>query len=398
MPYPGIPKNKEKEMERCVQQVMDSGKSKDSAVAICHSSIIGSKKSEFNMNQSNFYIPFTKKDEEQRMVWGYASTESLDSQGEIIKREAIIKALPNYMKFANIREMHQPSAVGKTKEATVDGNGLYIGVKVVDDSAWKKCVEGVYNGFSIGGRIVTKIGNEIIDLVLSEISLVDRPACPDAVFSVVKAEDLRAVKKEDMGMEMPEMEDKEEPEEDETESPGEKVGDFLEDQVSIFDVSRIIEIVQQVIWAIADRMYAGKDTSDLEMSLESLKAALKSTLADGQEMADKIDGLVSLIKSHKDSDQNDFAYVDKNGNKALPFTNKDALSNSINRFSSINFESVNHKILAAKILKSAADKNELVIKNSHLLDFANREIAIDINKNYALDNEAYFSVMKMAMG
>ena len=116
------------------------------------------------------------------MVYGYASTESLDSQNEIVKKSALQNALEDYMKYANIREMHQPSAVGKTKQANLDKKGLYIAVKVVDDKAWEKVKEGVYNGFSIGGRVLQQIDNEITDLKLSEISLVDRPANPDAVF------------------------------------------------------------------------------------------------------------------------------------------------------------------------------------------------------------------------
>ena len=36
-----------------------------------------------------FYWPIAKVDAEHRMVWGYASTEALDEQGEIVKREAL---------------------------------------------------------------------------------------------------------------------------------------------------------------------------------------------------------------------------------------------------------------------------------------------------------------------
>ena len=46
----------------------------------------------------SIFIPFTKADEEQRMVWGYASTEALDSQGEKVSKAAIEAALPDYMK------------------------------------------------------------------------------------------------------------------------------------------------------------------------------------------------------------------------------------------------------------------------------------------------------------
>ena len=86
----------------------------------------------------SFYAPIQKKDKVQRMVYGYASTETTDSQGEIVKKDALAGALADYMKWANVREMHQPSAVGKTKKANLDSKGLYVGVKVVDDNAWKR--------------------------------------------------------------------------------------------------------------------------------------------------------------------------------------------------------------------------------------------------------------------
>jgi hypothetical protein len=74
-----------------------------------------------------FYWPIAKLDHEQRMVWGYASTEAEDEQGEVIRRDALAAALADYMRFANIREMHQPSAVGIAEEAAVDERGLYLG-------------------------------------------------------------------------------------------------------------------------------------------------------------------------------------------------------------------------------------------------------------------------------
>ena len=136
------------------------------------------------------HIPISKIDEEQRMVYGYASTEAMDLQGEQVSKDAIAAALPDYMKFANIREMHQPSAVGVAKQAQMDDKGLSIAVKVVDNSAWEKVKEGVYKGFSIGGRMVEKVGDMITNLTLSEISLVDRPANPEALITVWKAADV----------------------------------------------------------------------------------------------------------------------------------------------------------------------------------------------------------------
>ena len=136
------------------------------------------------------YLPIAKVDAERREVWGYASTEARDDQGEVVKREALIAALGDYMRFANIREMHQLSAVGVAREAAVDDRGLYVGARIVDDQAWQKVVEGVYKGYSVGGQITQRDPADyktITGLVLNEISLVDRPANPEAVFDYWKA-------------------------------------------------------------------------------------------------------------------------------------------------------------------------------------------------------------------
>ncbi|MGH7044941.1 MAG: DUF6582 domain-containing protein [Stellaceae bacterium] len=136
------------------------------------------------------YLPIAKIDAGRREVWGYASTEARDDQGEIVKREALMAALGDYMRFANIREMHQLSAVGIAREAAVDDKGLYVGARIVDDQAWQKVVEGVYKGYSIGGVVTGRDPADyktITGLVLNEISLVDRPANPEAVFDYWKA-------------------------------------------------------------------------------------------------------------------------------------------------------------------------------------------------------------------
>ena len=133
------------------------------------------------------YLPIAKVDREQRMVWGYASTPTRDLDGEVIALEAIRQALPGYMQWRNVREMHQPSAVGVAEEANVDATGLYLGARIVDDDAWKKVVGAVYKGFSIGGNVTDRDGSTITGLELIEISLVDRPANPDCRIEVIKA-------------------------------------------------------------------------------------------------------------------------------------------------------------------------------------------------------------------
>src|SRR3989442_15418669 len=99
-----------------------------------------------------FYWPIAKVDAEQRMVWGYASTEAEDDQGETVSREALAAALDDYMRFANIREMHQPSAVGIAKEAAGHEKGFYLRAQIADGGARPKAVQSLYKGFPSGGR------------------------------------------------------------------------------------------------------------------------------------------------------------------------------------------------------------------------------------------------------
>lgn len=135
----------------------------------------------------SFFLPIAKIDKQRRTISGYASTPALDLDGEVVSLDAVKKALPGYWEWRNIREMHGPSAVGVAKEANVDDKGLFLSAKIVDDDAWQKCVEGVYKGFSVGGKKLAKKGNIITDIDLVEISVVDRPANPECKFDVHKA-------------------------------------------------------------------------------------------------------------------------------------------------------------------------------------------------------------------
>jgi phage head maturation protease len=136
------------------------------------------------------YGSLTKIDSEQRIVAGYASTEAVDAAGEIVLRSAVEAALDDYLEYGNVREMHQLSAVGTAEEASVDDRGLYLAAKIVDDVAWGKVTSGVYKGFSIGGKTLARDPDNkkiITKILLTEISLVDRPSNPEARFDVWKA-------------------------------------------------------------------------------------------------------------------------------------------------------------------------------------------------------------------
>src|SRR3974390_3530596 len=56
-------------------------------------------------------------------VHGIASSEVVDDQGEIVRADAMRAAVPEYMRFPALREMHQLSAAGETLEAEVGDDG-----------------------------------------------------------------------------------------------------------------------------------------------------------------------------------------------------------------------------------------------------------------------------------
>ncbi|WP_118789676.1 HK97 family phage prohead protease [Neisseria lactamica] len=129
-------------------------------------------------------------------VWGYASSEAVDSDGEVIAAEAMKAAIPDYMKFGAVREMHGSNAAGTAIEINVEDDGrTFFGAHIVDPVAVTKVKTGVYKGFSIGGSVTARDElnkSQITGLKLTEISLVDRPANPDAVFTCFKVDKPKA--------------------------------------------------------------------------------------------------------------------------------------------------------------------------------------------------------------
>jgi phage head maturation protease len=155
--------------------------------------------------QFNLSIPISKIDEDQRMVWGIATSEAVDSQGDVVDYEASKAAFSAWL--GNIREMHQPVAVGKAIDIQFDdvNKQVMIGAKISEstdgENAWIKVKENVLTGFSIGGSVKKvakevakdKNGNDtpvtrIMEYELSETSLVDSPANPEAMFIMVKSQ------------------------------------------------------------------------------------------------------------------------------------------------------------------------------------------------------------------
>lgn len=160
-------------------------------------------------------MPFSKVDKERRIVSGFASLDNIDKQNDIVTSEASMNAFAKFR--GNIREMHQPLAVGKMvnfkedKYFDPESKKFYKGVFVsayVSKGAqdtWEKVLDGTLTGFSIGGRMNkwddgydeksdTQI-RIIKDYDLVELSLVDSPANQFAnIVSVEKVDGVDVIK------------------------------------------------------------------------------------------------------------------------------------------------------------------------------------------------------------
>lgn len=138
------------------------------------------------------------------MVYGKATDDSLDIDQQICDAGWLAKAMPEWFKSGgNIREQHSNIAAGVAKELDAKEDGFYINVHVVDPVSVKKTEAGVFKGFSVGirsPRIVrdNKAANgRIIDGQIVEVSLVDRPANPNAKLIMAKSVGTEIVKVEE---------------------------------------------------------------------------------------------------------------------------------------------------------------------------------------------------------
>jgi len=128
------------------------------------------------------------------MVFGKAAGPDLDDDAQICDPAWLATAMPDWMRWGNIRAQHGPVAAGIGKSLTAtDGGNWDLLSKIVDEDSKVKTREGVYKGYSIGikgARVVTDAAapkGRIVGGKIVEISLVDRPCNPTAKVSIVKA-------------------------------------------------------------------------------------------------------------------------------------------------------------------------------------------------------------------
>ncbi|HFC76731.1 MAG TPA: hypothetical protein ENJ27_00685 [Candidatus Moranbacteria bacterium] len=147
MPYPGIPKEKTKEMDSCVKKVMSkNGKTKSEAIAICHTSIMNKKEAkkekpyEVVANDDSNYLYFSK------------TKINASKNGKIIKNVEIFKA--GTFKGVQFKKSALDKMVANFHYLKAFDIVPFVPVRADHPSG----------GFFGGGDIIDKVGGYIHDL------------------------------------------------------------------------------------------------------------------------------------------------------------------------------------------------------------------------------------------
>ena len=169
------------------------------------------------MDDMKIFVPITKIDAAQRLVYGVVTAEAPDVAGEVCdyastkplyqKWSANFASATDGKSFGNLRAMHGNVAAGKLVDIAFNDEQRRIEIcgKVVDDDEWQKVEEGVYTGFSQGGRYLKRWPDPDRPSLTRytaqplEISLVDFPCLPEATFAVVKADGSTELRKFKIG-------------------------------------------------------------------------------------------------------------------------------------------------------------------------------------------------------
>lgn len=146
-----------------------------------------------------------KVDEATHSVWGIVTSESVDSDNEICDYEGAKEAFTIWseefvrrttlsgadVSLGNLRIQHSLTIGGKATKIEFNDTDkqVWLGAVPVNDDVWDMLKGGYLTGFSLGGRAVkTKREGDYTRFwpKISEVSFVDNPACPDALFQYVK--------------------------------------------------------------------------------------------------------------------------------------------------------------------------------------------------------------------
>jgi hypothetical protein len=154
------------------------------------------------MDRLALFIPLAKADAARRLVYG-SFDETPDRAGEVFDYTSSRPNIESWSSeiakasdgksFGNIRAQHGRNACGKLVDISFDDDLRKVGfvAKIVDDDEWRKVEEGVYTGFSPGGRYAKRWQDGAVKRYtadIRELSIVDVPCNPAATFTMIKAD------------------------------------------------------------------------------------------------------------------------------------------------------------------------------------------------------------------
>lgn len=143
--------------------------------------------------------------EEERIFKSWISVEEVDRQGEILPIDTLLRAMPTYVKRGGVlMDQHSNRHVGKLlnyekaihpakgKEALLGTFQVFKDTEM-DNKIWNDIKAGKKTGISVGGHAVAKAmllpSGDAVKVLTNfsgyELSLVDRPANPDALITEV---------------------------------------------------------------------------------------------------------------------------------------------------------------------------------------------------------------------
>lgn len=223
-----------------------------------------------------------KQEDGTLKVYGKATDDSVDIDQQICDETWLQEAMPQWFQTGgNIREQHSNIAAGVATDYELKSDGHYITANVVDPVSVKKVEAGVLKGFSIGirgPRVIrdNKAANgRIVGGQIVEVSLVDRPANPNAKLMLAKAAEngeLMAVSQTPSPADIARAINK-------SENPIEAIVDAIENVVEdvVVVADHVIEDVQEIAPEIAD--VVAEIVADVEEIVADVNDAEKSVVA-----------------------------------------------------------------------------------------------------------------------
>jgi len=170
----------------------------------------------------NKFIQLSKVDEATHEVWGIASSEAPDADGEIADYDATKAAFQKWSEdtlnktqaagqdpsLGNVRLQHTLTIAGKVIKIQYDDEGrkVLIGSQPVNDEIWELVKGGFVTGYSMGGGYAWKKPDGKYTRfapVLAEMSYVDAACNPEANFTYIKADGNSELRKFKKGDELP---------------------------------------------------------------------------------------------------------------------------------------------------------------------------------------------------